>query len=205
MTEPPDLRDLVGDDVPPEELERLERAHRLLVAAGPPPELPPSLAEPPIPPVDVPRRSWLPQRHRGAALAAAAAVLAASFGAGYLLGGRDDFEEAYAVTMRRTAAAPPGASASLRVGERDAAGNRPIVMQVRGLRELPRGGWYELYLTRAGKRAASCGTFRVTAETTEVRLNAPYRLRSFDGWVVSAHLPGRPRAQEDVLLRWTRT
>ena len=44
---PPDFFDLVGDEGTPEELERLRRAHDLLVAAGPPPELSPRLAEAP--------------------------------------------------------------------------------------------------------------------------------------------------------------
>ena len=43
----PDFLDLVGDEGTPEELERLRRAHDLLIAAGPPPELSPRLAEAP--------------------------------------------------------------------------------------------------------------------------------------------------------------
>ena len=35
----PDFRELVGDEGTPEELALLRRAHDLLVAAGPPPEL----------------------------------------------------------------------------------------------------------------------------------------------------------------------
>ena len=41
-----DLRDLIGDDVDPEELNRLQRVHTLLEQAGPPPSLSPSLARP---------------------------------------------------------------------------------------------------------------------------------------------------------------
>ena len=36
----PNFDDLIGEDVPAWERERLRRAHDLLVAAGPPPELP---------------------------------------------------------------------------------------------------------------------------------------------------------------------
>src|SRR5262249_36852154 len=43
----PDFRELVGDEGTPEELAKLRRAHDLLVAAGPPPELSPRLAEAP--------------------------------------------------------------------------------------------------------------------------------------------------------------
>ncbi len=44
---PPDFHELVGDEGTPEELAKLRRAHDLLIAAGPPPELSPRLAEPP--------------------------------------------------------------------------------------------------------------------------------------------------------------
>src|SRR5947207_1389298 len=47
MTKAPEFRELVGDEGTPEELERLRRVHELLVAAGPPPELPQSLAHAP--------------------------------------------------------------------------------------------------------------------------------------------------------------
>ena len=41
MSREPDFDALVGADVPGEERDRLRRAHELLVAAGPPPELAP--------------------------------------------------------------------------------------------------------------------------------------------------------------------
>ena len=40
MSRPPHFGDLVGNDLSPAERERLERVHDMLVAAGPPPELP---------------------------------------------------------------------------------------------------------------------------------------------------------------------
>jgi hypothetical protein len=46
VTPTPDFEELVGADLSPEEQARLRRAHDLLIAAGPPPELPPALAEP---------------------------------------------------------------------------------------------------------------------------------------------------------------
>jgi len=197
-----DLRELIGDDVPADELERLRHAHELLVAAGPPPELPPSLAEPPaVARSNRPReRSFLPRRRLGAALVLAAALLAAAFGGGYLLGGtRADFERDFALDMSGTAAAP-AAFASLEVGVRDEAGNWPLLMHVRGLERLPRDGYYELFLTRGGRPVLSCGTFRIEGGSTTVRLNAPYRLKRFDGWIVSASLPGRPSSENRVLL-----
>ena len=47
MSQTPQFGDLVGNDFSPGERERLERVHDMLVAAGPPPELPQELAEAP--------------------------------------------------------------------------------------------------------------------------------------------------------------
>jgi len=93
--------------------------------------------------------------------------------------------------MRGTAAAPR-ASAVLKVGRIDPVGNWPLELQVAGLKQLPSGRWYTLYLTKNKKPAESCGTFRVHDGTTTVRMNAPYDFRNFDGWVVTAGETGRP-------------
>ena len=45
MSDTPNFRDLVGEGLPPTEQERLERVHEMLIAAGPPPELPPELED----------------------------------------------------------------------------------------------------------------------------------------------------------------
>ena len=84
MTVPPEFRDLVGDDLPAEERARLERVHDLLVEAGPPPELPPSLAEAPDSRRGDP--TWLPRRRVGAALSLAAAIALVAFLGGYVVG-----------------------------------------------------------------------------------------------------------------------
>ena len=73
---PPDLRQLLGEDVPADELERLGKVHDLLLRAGPPPELPTELAEPPAQGATA---SLLPKhRWRAVAALAAAFVLAAA-------------------------------------------------------------------------------------------------------------------------------
>lgn len=183
---PPDLRDLVGDDVPRDELERLGRVHELLVRAGPPPELPGELVEAPETDATV---ALLPKRHWRPLAALAAALALAAFGTGWLAASaRDSGGETFPaidfrVPMQGTPAAPV-AVASLAVGERDEAGNWPMAMTVRGLPQLPEGRHYELWLTRDGKTVASCGRFRTEANTVAY-LNAPYRLRSYDGWVVT--------------------
>ncbi len=51
-------------------------------------------------------------------------------------------------------------------------------------------GRYELVLTRGGKPVASCGVFLVRGRTVTL-LNAPYRLREYDGWAVTR--PGSER------------
>ncbi len=180
MSGPP-LDELL-DDLAPDERERLARAHARLIAAGPPPELPPTLVEPPAPPAATVHS--FPQRYRFTAIAAAVAVAAAVFVAGYLVGGA----RAPDAPVRTLAmSGPGGATADLSVFDVDDAGNWPMKLEVSGLPALPAGGLYELWLTRGGKLAESCGTFVTNGAGSTVRLNAPYRLRAFTGWVVTRH------------------
>ncbi|MDX6543197.1 MAG: hypothetical protein QOK32_800, partial [Gaiellaceae bacterium] len=72
-------------------------------------------------------------------------------------------------------------------------------MRVRGLKQLPKGGYYELYLTQDGKLGPQCGTFRVRGGTTEVPLNAPYVLKKFNGWVVTRQVPGHVVVSQALL------
>lgn len=182
----PDFRELVGDDLSPEEEERLRRMHDALVTAGPPAELPPGLVDPPGS-----RRATviafpsLPRRRLATTLVAAAAAVAAVFGSGYWLGSANHaFESSRTVTMRGPS---PAAFASIRLSKPDGASNWPLQIRVRGLRDLPKGGYYELLLTRDGKLGPSCGTFRTHDGKTTIVLNAPYALRKWNGWVVVAH------------------
>jgi hypothetical protein len=181
-----DFRDLVGDEpFEPEEEARLRRVHELLLAAGPPEELPPGLAEPPA--ERGARVIGFPVRRRlGSALVAAAAVAALFFGGGYWLGAdRHAFEAESTFTMR----GPENAFASIKMAPADNAFNWPLQLQVRGLKDLPKGGYYELLLTRNGKLGPSCGTFRTHDGKTTIVLNAPYPLKQWRGWVVVAHYP----------------
>ena len=192
MTHEPDFRDLVGEDLPRDERDRLRRVHELVVAAGPPPELPASLQTPPAEPGG--RRdegvAWLPARRRGRVLALALAATLAALVLGYVFGARsDDFDSTFSVRMEATRAAPR-ASAVIDVAEIDDSGNWPLLVKVRGLPAQRENAYYELLLTRPGKPRLTCGTFRVHAGTTTVRLNAPYEFRRPYGWVVVARGPG---------------
>jgi hypothetical protein len=188
VSDKPDFRELVGN-LPEEERARLERVHELLVTAGPPPELPPALVEPDLDPRDE-NVEFLPRRRAGFVLGIAAAVGVAAFLGGFLAGrAKEPFTEVYKVPMHGTVQAA-NASATIRVGKADQAGNWPLKVVVRGLKPLPKGQYYEMFLTHGHKPAATCGTFRVAKTGDTVRLNAPYNFRSFDGWVVTLERPG---------------
>jgi hypothetical protein len=172
----PEFDDLVGADLPPDERERLLRVHELLLAAGPPPDVEPQLA-----PV-IPLR---PRRRRGVLLALAAALAVALFAAGAIVGNRTAGPDAkFTVSMTGTPAAT-GASASLAVFALDGAGNWPMKVTVNGLEPAASGRPYELWLTKGGKLSVLCGSFRTNASgSAKVPMNAPYKFKDFDGWVV---------------------
>jgi hypothetical protein len=197
--QPPDFHELVGDEGTPKELAQLRRAHDLLVAAGPPPELSPRLADAPA--TEAGRASWLPDRRRGAArLVLAAAVAAGAFGIGFLVGDRGSGEFPHSGSPIAMHALQPGspARASILIGDRDQVGNWPLLVRVNGLKRLPRGEYYELYLTRKGRPAAYCGAFAVDdSGRTVVHLSVPYRLKRFDGWIVTT---GKRAPARQVLL-----
>ncbi|HET7808285.1 MAG TPA: anti-sigma factor [Gaiellaceae bacterium] len=197
MTDGPDFRELVGEDLPREEEEQLRRVHDLLVAAGPPPELPPHLQEPVEPEKPRDNVSYLPRRRTGLLLGLAAAIALVSLVLGYAVGARKGFKADFSVPMHATAAGA-GASATIHVGELDSAGNWPLKVEVKGLEPLPKGGFYEMYLTRGGKPVATCGTFRAV-DSQSVRLNAPYKLSNYTGWVVTRE--GRGAHIHPIVLR----
>lgn len=194
-----DLRDLVGDELPREELERLARVDALLRSVPPPPPtVPRSVAER----VRAIPRERSARRRAALALAFAAVLSALSFAVGFFAAGDEGLEERFRVTMRPTANAA-GASALIRVGERDeASGNFELELEVSGLRKLPPGGYYVLWLAKDGEYAATCGTFNVGAGETSVYMNVAYDLERYDAWVVTARLPQqRPGARSPWLLR----
>ena len=199
MTRPPDLRDLIGDEGGPDE--RLARVHELLVDAGPPPD-----AVPLSPHVGDPAFRARPRRRRWTELALAAALAAIALTVGFVAGSRgDEFEPVVTIAMHGVSPVAD-ARAELAVGERDESGNIALEMDVKRLPQLPQGGWYELLLSKNGVIGASCGTFVTVGDETTVRLGVGYDLAGwreagrYDGWVVTAHVPGKPGSGERILL-----
>jgi hypothetical protein len=203
MTREPDFHELVGEDLPAEEEARLRRAHELLLAAGPVPELPPGLEKPSIGERPAQREqsvyALLPRRRTGAALALAAAIALVAFVGGYIAGFRHNgFSAQYSVPMHGVAGLA-SASAQIKIGDRNSNGNLPLRLDVRGLPRL-RHGYYEMFLTR-GNHTWTCGTFEgAGSRTVKVRLNIPYQLKRGDGWIIVKELsPARSAPGQTVL------
>lgn len=187
----PRFEDIVDEDLSPGERERLERVHDLLIAAGPPAELPPHLERGPTLGMTLARKRRSGQR-RLMLLAAALAILAVVFVLGFAVGNSGNgLVGTHAVKLVGTKQAS-GALASLVIQNADDAGNWPMDLSVTGLPKLPEHGYYEVYLWRNGKAVAPCGVFVVgnTAGAVSVHLNAPYHIRKGDTWVVTKQLPG---------------
>jgi hypothetical protein len=186
VREPPDLHELVGPDVPAEELERLRRVDALRRRVpAPPPEIPQTLTAR-VAGFATERRRWTrPRLAAGLAFAAAAAALV--FALGRWTAGDDGFDTRLTVAMQPTEHAP-GASALIEVGERDEqSGNWELELDVSGLPELPADDYYVLWLAKDGEYAGTCGTFSVGSGETSVRMTVSYRLGEYDAWVVTAH------------------
>lgn len=172
--------ELIDDVADPRERERLRRVHELLLSVEPPPEVSQALREPPETPVRL-----SPPRRRGALALLAAALAVVAFGSGYVVGERDGASIERTILMGGTSEGR-GASATIELLAEDDAGNWPMNLVVHGLEpSRDREDFYELWLTRDGKLADSCGRFVVDEGRTTVVLSVPYALRSYDGWVVT--------------------
>ena len=195
----PDFDELV-EGLAPEERAQLRRAHDLLLAAGPPPELPPYLADAPrLRKEKAPALTTLPRKRFGAFVTAAAGIAAAAFVVGYLVAGigGSSTKVAASIPMKPTAGGPAQSAAVIDVLKGGEGGNIPLNLTVSGLPKLGEGGYYELWLTRVvgkqQKRVVSCGTFVASGADQRfvVALNAPYRLgEGKPGWVVTRHVRG---------------
>lgn len=192
----PNFDEIVGAESPDGERERLRQVHELLLLAGPPPELTPRLARTPSTGSNVVSLPRLPVKRRATLLFAAAFLVLVVFLGGYSIGQhRAVATQPLSTYKLRGTAVDPQAHASLTLF-RAAQGNWPMTLQVTGLRALPQGSHYEVYLVRNGKPWGSCGTFVVDSSsgTVSVRLNAPYQLRRGDTWIVTREGPGKTPA-----------
>jgi hypothetical protein len=199
VTEPRELRELVGDEASEEELERLRPVDALLRSVpAPPPAVPQSLTRAVTQAVH-PSAGWRRSRLSGA-LALAASLALVFFAIGTRVGS-EGFDERATIAMEPTDAAR-GASAVLRIGERDASGNWRLRLEARNLRKLPPGAYYVLWLARDGEYGATCGTFAASDEEVEAEWTVSYRLSDYDAWVVTVRLPEQPAdAEAPPLLR----
>jgi hypothetical protein len=175
------FEDLVGEIDDPAERERLRRVHELLLSVDPPPELSPAVDGPlPAP------TTLFPRRRRAALALLAAALAAAAFGAGWLGGARSDDVALERVISMAGVGEGRGGFASIELMHEDGAGNWPMRVVVRGLEpSRSRSDFYELWLTKKGEPADSCGRFIVEPGLTKVTLTVPYALREYDGWIVT--------------------
>jgi hypothetical protein len=183
----PQFEELVGDDLPREERERLERMHKLLVNVGPPPRLRPELEVCTSVPAQFGRSPRQVRRGVAALAAAAVAVLVAG---GYLNGHRgSNTGRSHLLPLAGTREAP-NALASLQLEGSSNTANRPMELSATGLPQLPPHGLYEVYLVRHGRLYAQCGSFVVTSKTqsVSVTLNNPYPVRRGDTWVITREL-----------------
>jgi hypothetical protein len=185
----PNFDELIGPEGTNAEREQLRHAHDLLVQAGPPPELPPSLHKAPSVGVFSLQERRAVKR-RALLLLAAALAVAAVFFAGYATrgGGSGTVKPPQPVVTLalKGTSAEPAARATLAVWkQRD--GNWPMTLSVVGLPKLANHGYYEVYLVRNGRPWGLCGTFRGAGASNRltVTLNAPYSLHTGDSWVVT--------------------
>lgn len=189
MSEFDDLVDPTG--LSPEEEARLRRVHDLLVQAGPPAELPPTLAQTPASRPQVDALPMLPRRRVLSLALVAAAIAAIAFGGGYLLGHSKAKPASFAAVRTVPMHGSGPARALIQIAARDSVGNWPMEMEVTGLpQQTARAAYYELWLTKDHHPIDPCGSFRVHGATTSVRLTVPYDLSGIDGWVVTAQQPG---------------
>jgi hypothetical protein len=183
------LVDLTG--VSPEDQARLQRVHDLLVAAGPPAELPSGLAAAPDDATDAKVIAFPRRRRTAAAIMIAAAVAVACFSGGYVLANQAHHSGIDAIRVVGLSG-EQNSLASLRVGAADANGNWPVQLTVKGLPPLHgTDSHYLLMLTHGGKPTWVCGMFKVGDNgATTVSFSVPYRITGQTKWAVTEMTKG---------------
>jgi hypothetical protein len=184
------LVDLAG--LGPQDQARLLRVHDLLVAAGPPAELPSALSAPPAELNAPPGAEVIPlaPRRIGAAILIAATVAAACFGGGYVLANQTHSSAVHVFRVVQLQG-EQNSEAALRVGSADGNGNWPIQLTVNGLKPLSSAERYYLMVWQSGRPVALCGGFEVGGRgPTTVSFNVAYKITKSTRWVVTKMAPG---------------
>jgi hypothetical protein len=191
-----DFEDLVHlTDLGDEDESRLRRVHEMLVAAGPPSDLPIKLSRPvaveggEVVSLDEHRRRTRPL----VAVAIAAAVAVACFLGGYVIAtqAHSNSSAIDAVRVVPMQGVAQNSFASLRVGSSDENGNWPVQLTVNGLPQLQNKERYYLMVWQGGKPVAFCGSFLVAGSgPTTVTFNVAYKITKSTRWVVTRMAPG---------------
>lgn len=187
-----DLVDLTG--LSQEDEGRLRSVHEMLVAAGPPADLPVELAKPVAVQGEVVSLDEHRSRRRPfVALLVAASVAVACFAGGYVLA-NEAHSDSKAISAVRTVpmqGVQQNSFASLRVGSSDQNGNWPIQLTVNGLPQLQNKDRYYLMVWQNGKPVVFCGAFEVAPNgPTTVSFNVAYKITKDTRWVVTRMAPG---------------
>lgn len=198
MSEPRNLEDLVGGDLEPAELAQVRRADEAMRGTQAPPQVPDSLTAAVLAIPGGGSSSWTRPRRVLAGLAMAACIAGAAFGIGlWAAGGDSGAPVVEQITLNATQHAPEDAKMVIDVFPVDEAGNWAMLAQVDNLPPLPEQGFYEVWLTDGAKLSSSCGRFVVDEDgrARDVWLNAPYKLKGYERWVVTSQMPGRPPSE----------
>jgi len=192
--------DLTG--VSPADRVRLQRVHDLLVAAGPPAELPSGLSDAPPAPADAKVIAFPRRRRTAAAILIAAAVAVACFSGGYVLANQAHNATTLHAIRVVGLSGEQNSLASLRVGAADRNGNWPVELTVTGLPALHGAdSHYLLMLTQDGKPTWVCGMFKVGENgATTVTFSVPYRITGHTTWAVTEMTKGT-RFPGQVVMR----
>ena len=194
------LDELIGADMSGAERERLQRAHDMLLEAGPPPELSPKLEEGPTLGMTLSKRRAV--KRRAMLLLAATLAVVGVFLAGYAVANRGGGGTPASATLAlKGTKEAPNAQATLEVWQSQA-GNWPMTLTTVGLPQLPEHSYYEVYLVRDGKPWGACGAFRVgenSQQPVTVTLTAPYTLEKGDSWIVTRPAAGGTDPGKTVL------
>jgi hypothetical protein len=128
----------------------------------------------------------------------------AIFFAGYGVGMRDDTFHTHWYSPLRGTRAAPLAVGSVQGSTIDRSGNTPLLLTVRGLRILPDGEDYTLYVNNGDRSPKRCGFFGVGTDTTQVHLSCPNLPVEPGGWLVTT-APNEAGRLGTILLRSPRS